>query len=340
MTDSTRIGRRQTLLGMAGIAALAAGVGGFGTADARTATPAAAAELAGIEAFSDREASADALVEAWFALLSQTGVDRASAGDAEAIARSMDLVQPWLDPAFQILRASGERYVADTYVPASIDEFAIDGLRETRPAPNLVVARYGVRTTGSTTADTSLVLSDELAPRLTVFRWDDAAARWLVLSHANFNVPVSTICDVAPLTPPLNPPVPTIHDDVLLGISLVQAASAAAVAGDTLPVLDPNIQVQTAGGYGYTTTAERPGETKLAPSPVKDFLVTRHDDVIVVSFRGAASGQVNEIEMDGSESPRMLTFRLNEQGEWKVIATAYFSTVANVPADVDCEAAG
>lgn len=333
MTDSPRLTRRQTVLSAAALAAS----GNLLSSLDRRAT--AAAQVEGLEAFMDPTASAEDLTQAWFALLSQASVDRAGVGDAEAIAKSMELVLPWLDPAFQILRATGERYVADTYVPASIGEFSIDDVRETRPAENLVVARYGVRTPGAATADTSMVLSDELAPRLTVFRWDDAAARWLVLSHANFNVPVSTICDAIPLTPALNPPVPTIHDDVLLGISLVEAAAAAAYAGDTTPVLDPNIQVQTAGGYGYTTLAERPGETKLEPGLVENFLVTRHDDTIVVSFRGAANGEVNEIEMNSAEMPRMLTFRLNEEGEWKVIATAYFSTVAGVPEGVDCEAA-
>lgn len=332
MAGMVRVSRRTALLGSATLAVntLARQPG----ASARTpaATPASESALSGLEAFADPAATAADLVNAWFTLLTIASDGRTEGGDADPAAA----IEPYLDPAFQLQRASGERYVATDFVPAQVEAFTIQNVRETRPAANLVVARYAVRAIESTAADTSMVLSDELAPRLSVFRWDEDVASWLMISHANFNTPVSTICDESGLEPALNPMVPTAHDDVVLGVSLVEAASAAAVEGNTLPVLDPQIQVQTAGGYGYTTTAEREGETKLKPSTRRAFLVTRHEDVIVVSFRGSPSGTVNAVEVSSEESPRLLTFRLNEQGEWKVIATAYFSTVASVPDGIDC----
>jgi len=339
MARAHRVDRRGVIRWAA--VAIAGGAFASGARTGSAQTPAAGALPPEGAAFLDRNATAEELVDAWFGMLSLTGAATGKLGTtAEQDARSQEIIRPVLDPAFLLQRASGERYVAGTYVPADIDLFTIADVRETRPTDALVVARYAVQTTGASTADSNLVMSDELAPRLTVFRWDDAAAQWKVLSHANFNTPVAAICDHEPLAPTMNPEVATSAEDTALGVSLVEAAAAAAVAGDTLPVLDPQIQVQTAGGYGYTTTAERPGETKLEPSVMTDFLVTRNGDAIVVSFRGRARGEVNEVEMGDAESPRLITFRLNEQGEWKAIATAYFSPVAKVPEGVDCAAAG
>jgi hypothetical protein len=305
---------------------------------ARAQTP--VATDAALATFADPEATGEQLVNAWFALLSTTGDAAGTEGSkAERDARAAGVILPTLDPAFQLQRAAGERYVLSSYVPTDIEEFALENVRETRPSDDLMVVRYSLRAPG-TTADTSVVLSDELLPRLTVFHRDPATSQWRVLSHANFNIPISTICGATPLAPSLNPTVPTSAEDIALGVSLIEAAAAAAVAGDTLPVLDPQIQVQTAAGYGYTTTAERPGETKLERSKLSDMLVTRNDNAIVVSFRGRASGEVNEVEMADQEQPRLITFRLNEEGEWKAIATAYFSTLATIPEGVDCADVG
>ncbi len=343
MAVEIRLSRRTALRGMAAFAAIDWLHTSAAFAQTPEVTPAHHSDAAGgsgIAAFSDPEASAEDLAHAWFNLLIKASSGEAADSGSGDQSPAMAFVQPYLDPAFQLQRASGVRYVATNYEPADVEEFAIQNVRETRPADNLIVARYAVQASESTPNDTEVILSDALAPRLSVFRWDDALAMWLMVSHANFNIPVSTICDKVPLKPVLNPMVPTTHDDVALGVALVEAAAAAGVAGNTLPVLDPQVQVQTAAGYGYTTTAERPGETKLEPSMRSDYLVTRHDDVIVVSYRGAPSGQVNAVEVASEESPRMITFRLNEEGEWKAIATAYFSTVAEVPEGVDCTPRG
>lgn len=336
MAADVQLSRRTALRGMAAFAAMNCLRAPAAFAQTPEATTADQSDANGVAAFSDPEASAEELAQAWFNLLIlASGEDAAGSGSSDPAA-ALAIMQPYLDPAFQLQRASGVRYVATDYAPATVEAYTIQDVRETRPADNLIVARYAVQASESTLGGTNVVLSDVLAPRLSVFRWDDAAAMWLMVSHANFNIPVATICEKEPLQPALNPMVPTTHDDVALGVSLVEAAAAAAVAGDTLPVLDPQVQVQTAAGYGYTTTAERPGETKLKPNVRHDYLITRHDDVIVASYRSAPSGEVNAVEVASEESPRMITFRLNEEGEWKAIATAYFSTVASVPDGVDC----
>jgi hypothetical protein len=332
---------RRSFVHLTAVAVGAAVLGGQDAASSAQ-TPVAGVIPDEASAFLDREATAEDLVQAWFTMLAlsraggETATPAASGQDDPARA----FVGVVLDPAFQLVRAAGERYVAETYVPVELSNFTISDVRETRPADDLVVARYAIQIEGEIAPDTSLVLSDSAEPRLSVFHWDDAAGQWKLISHANFSSPISTVCDAVPLVPEMNPPVATSADDIALGISLVDAAAEAAADGNTLPVLDPQIQVQLASGFGYTTTDERPGETKLERSEVTNFLVTRNDNVIVVSFRGVPQGEVNEIEVKRVEAPRMITFRLNEEGAWKAIATAFFSTVAEVPEGVDCTPRG
>ena len=98
--------------------------------------------------FSDKSATGEDLANAFFDLLSNTGSPSGTVGTtAEQDEASKALVKPYLDPAFLLQRASGERYTAETYLPADVDEFELGDVRETRPADDVVVVRYSVRAT-------------------------------------------------------------------------------------------------------------------------------------------------------------------------------------------------
>jgi hypothetical protein len=65
--------------------------------------------------------------------------------------------------------------------------------------------------------------------------------------------------------------------------------------------------------------------------------VARHDDLLVVTYDAV----VSDLSMEGDEyretaSPRMLTYLLNPEGTWELIALANFNVPQGVPADVDC----
>jgi len=336
MSTTPRLGRRH-LLHATAAAAAAASLRPFISA-AQTPQPVPLAEAT----FANREATGEDLVHAWFLLLSATGAETGSLGtSAEQDAAAMAFIQPYLDAAFQLQRANGERYVATTYVPADIDLFAIEGLIETRPTDSLIVARYGVSAPGSSTADTNLVLSDELRPRLTSFRWDDTAAQWKVLTHANFNVPIATICGGEPLVQPPHPAVPTSEEDVTLGLNLMLALRDAILAGNLTPLLDQQTQIQHACGMGITTSAELvPAEYKYRSFEYSDLLVTRNEDVLAISYLGKPDGLVLGFEAVDEWHPRLIAFRRLEEGQWRVIASANFVNVKAVPAGVECVAAG
>ena len=100
-------------------------------------------------------------------------------GDAGAVAAL-------LSPAFQIMRANGERFDVSDYLDnlPTFAAYAVDDLKVTHDG-DILVATYSVRT-GATTAADKL---DPPAPRLTVFQQIDGD--WKLLAHANFSAPVT-----------------------------------------------------------------------------------------------------------------------------------------------------
>ena len=288
-------------------------------------------------AFGDSAADGEALANAWFELLSLTGSsDGSITVTPEEARKGAELVKPYLDPAFQLQRSTGQRYTRDDYVPSDIDGFEIADMHVTEPRQGVKVLRYAVRTPGATLLDSNMVMSDELQPRLTVMRWDEELERWLIVSHANFNTPIQAVCNQEPVA--VNAvEVPTSDSDRELGEALARRVYALLEQGDASPIYHPEVQVQTGGGFGFSTTAEyTPGQMQRAT--LSDYVVTRNGDLIVVTMGVVPEGNVfNGItELSAQENPRMLTFLEDEEGEWKMISGAVFSPPAQVPAEVDC----
>ena len=289
-----------------------------------------------LTAFIDHDADGEALANAWFELLSMTGsAEGIVEVTAEEGASAAELVKPYLDPAFQLQRATGQRYTRENYLPSDIDGFEISDVLVTEPRDGLKVLRYAIRTTGATIPDASMVMSGELAPRLTVIRWDEELGRWLFVSHANFNTPIQAVCNQEPISLG-SAEVATSDADRELGESLARTWFDLLVAGDGSPLLHPQVQAQSAGGSGYTTPAEyKKGQMKAAE--LSDFIVTRNGDLMVVTLGEVAEGTVyGGTDLGTQTHPRLLTFLQGKQGEWKLIASATFNPPAEVPANVDC----
>lgn len=100
-------------------------------------------------------------------------------GDAASVAAL-------LSPAFQIVRANGERFDASNYLDnlPVFAAYAVSDLKVTRTGDTLI-ATYMVRTGATTEADKL----DPPAPRLTVFQQMDGD--WMLLAHANFSAPAT-----------------------------------------------------------------------------------------------------------------------------------------------------
>lgn len=300
--------------------------------------------------FSNRNATGEELANAFFDLLSNTGSPSGTVGTtAEQDEASKALVKPYLDPAFLLQRASGERYVAETYHPADVDEFEIGDVRATRPTNGVVVVRYSIRT-DETAPDSAVVMSNEKAPRLTVFHWSDADSRWKVLSHANFNTPVAAICDKAPLID--NGLKSSANaEDQKLGVSLAQKWFSLLEIGGSRTILNAQAQGQGAGGMGFTTRAEYK-EPKLSKIQFEDFVVTRNKALIVVSLYAKVvytlspeSGVVSNVTtpllpLTEEVTPRLFSFLQSDDGSWNLITTAIFNPPKALPHGTVCVPSG
>lgn len=305
-----------------------AGLGLFLIAGAPIGLPdvARASEATHERSFADKAVSGPDLAAAFLDLLT-------AAGKAEA---PNLFIRPYLDPAFILQRASGKRYVAENYVPPLIRGYEIGDVRETRPAPDVMILRYSVRA-AETAPDTALVMSSDKAPRLTVFRWNGKASRWQVVSHANFNVPVAAVCDTSPVAQSavISPATP---DDYKLGTEIVDKFITLLEAGDAKSILNPQIQVQTASGFGYSTLAERKKPSSVSNMTYKDPLISRDGKLLVFSayFLTTQHDFMKDNKLRVGLVPHLLTFMQDDDGSWKMIANALFSPPADVPKGVSC----
>lgn len=278
------------------------------------------------ETFSDKDASGASLAAAWLELLTAAGKE----------SNANNFVRPYLDPAFILQRASGKRYTADDYTPPVIQSFEVGDVRESRPAPDVMVLRYSVRAE-ETAPDTALVMGTDKAPRLTVLHWNSKESRWQVVSHANFNIPVAAVCDKSPVaqsavTSPATP------EDYKLGTDVVDEFVKLLEEGDAKSILHPQIQVQSASGFGYTTLAERKKPSSVSNMTYKDPLIARDGKLLVFSgyFLTTQHDFMTDNKLRVGIVPHLLTFMQVDDGQWKMIANALYSPPEELPKGAAC----
>lgn len=308
---------------------------GSSSASTSTSTSANPVPAAVASALADRSASGEALANGWYGLLAATGADP---GTPEQVSADSALVKPYLDPAFQVQRASGQRYLEGDYVPDDVDTFEISNVVVTEPTDGIKVVRYGASTPGAATPGSSAVFSSEISPRISVFRWDQDRGHWVIVSHANFNTPVAAVCDQTPVKEAEEHPT-TSAEDVATGEALVNEWRDITTGKLQKPsVLDPQNQIQLADGEGWPN----PDGSTIKWSPAgfyqpEGVVITRDGDVLVATYAAIESGLSVEGKTYGeSGSPRMLTYRLNDKNEWNLIALANFNSPKQVPKGVDC----
>lgn len=292
-------------------------------------------------AFQDRDAGGESLANAWFELLSIPARNASLSDPEEQARKSSAVVRPYLDPAFQIQRASGERYTADTYFPLVIREFEVSNVVTTAPREDITIVRYSIREPGAVDLESGMLMSDELEPRMTVFRWDPLLGHWVIVSHANYNHPVAAVCNEAPVRVTGEPPA-TSADDFALGESLVSQHRAITLGVGNGSMRHPAAQIQLADGQGWPSVDGSDIKWKPATAyAYEDLSVTRNGDLVVLSYGAVAS----ELVMEGAEyrsaaAPRLLTFLLDADGKWRYVALANFTVPMEIPATVDCGAIG
>jgi len=289
-------------------------------------------------AFANPDASGEDLINGWFGLLDLAGGGAGEvATSTEEVEAGMAIVRPYLDPAFTLIRATGQRYTAGNFVPLDIDAFELSDFVVTEPREDIRVIRFFVKEPGATSPDAGAVMSDEKAPRIVVARWDEELGHWVMVSYANFNRAIASICEQEPIAVS-GETANTSPEDVALGTSLVEQWRDITTGASKEKVRHSGNQIQLADGQGWPAIDGKPIE--WAPAQAYDFAnvgVARNGDLLVVSYDAVVSDFVMEgDEYRDTASPRMLTYLLSPEGKWELIALANFNVPEGVPADVEC----
>jgi hypothetical protein len=248
-------------------------------------------------------------------------------------------MRTYLDPAFTLLRATGQRYTAGNFVPLNIRNYELSDFVVTEPREDIRVIRFFVTQAGATSPDAGVVMSEEKSPRIVVLRWDEELGHWVMVSYANFNKAIAAICEQDPIIVRGETP-NTSAEDLALGTSLIEQQAANATGQSAEKVGHPfAFQIQFADGQGWPTT----GEATIDDwTPAKSYEfdnvgVARNDDLIVVSYDVVVDGVVIEgDEYRDKASPRLYTYLRNSDGKWEQIALGNFNVPEDVPADVEC----
>ena len=330
--------RGLTLVALVGVLFLSACGGQSETVESSASDAMPAAFTDPESAFANRDASGEDLINGWFGLLDLAGSEAGEvATSTEEVEAGMAIVRPYLDPAFTLMRATGQRYTAGNFVPLDIDAFELSDFVVTEPRDDIRVIRFFVKGPGATSPDAGTVMSDEKAPRIVVARWDEALGHWVMVSYANFNRAIASICEQEPIAVSGETP-NTSPEDVALGTSLVEQWRDITTGASKEKVRHPANQIQLADGQGWPAIDGKPIE--WAPAKAYDFAnlgVAQNGDLLVVSYDAVVSDFVMEgDEYRDTASPRMLTYLLSPEGKWELIALANFNVPEGVPADVEC----
>ena len=130
---------------------------------------------------------------------------------------------------------------------------------------------------------------------------------------------------------------PANLEDQALGVSLAEKWFDLLEQGDGSPILNAQVQGQTAGGLGYTTSSEYKAG-KLSKVQLDDFVVTRNGKLIVVSLYAKAAQTTDQgsLQLGTGTTPRLLTFQQGDDGSWSLIATATFNPPKELPQGTVC----
>jgi len=287
--------------------------------------------------FADRDASGEALANAWPALVGLTGSDDGLTATPAEVREGIALVKPYLDPAFRLQRAGGERYSIDSYVPLDVDELEVSKVVTTEPRDDIKVVRYVLRTPGATAPDESAVLGGGATPQLAVFRWDEQRGHWVVVSHANFNSPVAAVCNQEPI-PVTKDRGSTSAADAALGDTLISQWRDITTGRTKGSVRSPEMQIQLADGQGWPNPdGATPKWSPAKAYEYRNLATTRDGDLLVASYDAVAA----DLAMQGdtyrsTSAPRLLTYLRSPEGKWQLIALANFAVPKGIPAGVDC----
>lgn len=218
------------------------------------------------------------------------------------------------------------------YGLSDIDEFKISNMLVTRVAPDVVVATYYVSLPQRVDLETGIVYSGQSMPRITVMRWSQSKKQWLIFSHADFDMPQATLCGYKPKFK-----VTKSHfkaSDVKLGSKIINDLVNSKLQGEKPSVYAKGYQIVLASGE--RNTPSKPIASLTKPVEPSNLEAIRSGNLLAIRYDMPNALSVSGDNLAQKYSPRLLTYQLNNEGRWELIASAVYGVTARVAQDIKC----
>jgi len=220
-----------------------------------------------------------------------------------------------------------------TYVPNYTGRFTVSNVAVSRTSETVLVVSFDVRLPDRVSLQSGNIYSGDTMPRILVLRWNDQDGMWKIVSHGDFDAPRAYLCgankDFMPEKSAFK------HEDLELAQDLWEKVQTSSLSGHP--------ETMQSQGFQYVFSS---GERKTAPGKVrarlkkreeiKNVEALRSDDLLVMRFDSVSPMTIDGQDVEASLRPRLVTFRHDTDGQWRMNAIAVFLVTAKFAEDVKC----
>jgi hypothetical protein len=223
-----------------------------------------------------------------------------------------------------------------TFFPDYITTFSLSDIAVTRSGPTTLILSYDVFLPERTSLRSGTVMSGKPYGRIVVLRWDEKHAMWKIFSYADFDVPRAMLCDAN-----LNYVSPKSQFDaseIELGRKLLLGIQEASLNSTEKSVQSEGFQYVFASGERKTGSGKVRTRVSKIVEP-QNVEAIRSDDLLVVrqdTDDDSLSIDGGGIEEEKQKRPGLFTFRLDPDGQWRMIAIGIFASTKKIGNSTRC----
>lgn len=263
-----------------------------------------------------------------YKIMSSEGI---GTGNAKAIARAKAL----FDDAALIQNARlSYGLTKKTFTPTDISSFTLSNMAVTRAGEDVLVLSFDVSMPDRVDVEAGTLLSGKKTPRLVVLRWNPQKRFWLVVSSADFDTPIATLCGEAPKGK--FPRSQFKKADIALANQLLTNIEDSSFTGT-----ERRLQ---SDGFQFVLSS---GERKIdVNEPIRARIQRRYDrdgleaittgNLHILRFNSRSSLILDGGNAMENKQPNLFTFYRGADGEWKQLALAIFAVTARVGNNLKC----
>ena len=220
-----------------------------------------------------------------------------------------------------------------THEPNDVDDFTITDMVISRPSEEVLVASFNVALPNRVDLSSGIIFSGESLPRLVVLRWNKQENQWKIFTSADFDSPRSFLCNKDSSYKPEK----SHFDEATIALARTLIDE---LIDSSINNTEKSVQAK---GFQYVFAS---GERKTSSGPIRAKMKSRVIPENVEAIRSGSllavrSDSVSTLTLDGGDvektlRPRLYTFQLEQDGQWRVVAIAIFSVTENVKEGVVC----